>query len=177
MKLDESKRISREEVAKCVSAIRKLIAKNKGIVKIEFENKESNDKYNINFNGCGKKAHETFIFYSQYKESVAEEIVDSLEDKENKCNDNIISARGVFIKNNILTNRKPYDKVVKQAYMKCQAITNDKFDIECDDDLKYFKDKIIKTQGAVDYIKKGKKDITYKTLGETGKLNKYDWSK
>jgi len=158
--LDNNKRISKEEVEKCVKAIRKLIIKNKDIVKIEFDDKYCNDKYNINFNGYGKDAHETFIFYSMYKENIAEEIIDSLENKENAYISNIISASGVFERNNMITNRKPYDKVVKQALMKCQEVTNNKFKITCDDGFIYFKDK----------IKKGKK--IYKSLEEMEKLKK-----
>lgn len=157
--LEENKRITREEVAKCVKAIRKLIDKNKDIVKIEFTNKESNDKYNINFNGYGKNAHETFIFYSNYKENIAEEIIDSLEDNENN-NGNIITANGVLKRLYLVTNRKPYAKIVKQAFMKLQEITNNKFDIYCDSGYMYYKDKIILN------------NKTFKSLEEIEKLNK-----
>jgi hypothetical protein len=57
------------------------LEKNKKVVQIEFRDRKSLNKYNINFNGKGKNAHETFIFYSRFKNNPAEEIVEALDDK------------------------------------------------------------------------------------------------
>jgi len=173
----EGRFLTREEVEACVEAIQETINENKEIVKVEFKNKESYNKHNINFNGYKKDAHETFAFYSKFKDNPAEEIIEALDDKTNKEYDDVVSARGILKRAHLFTNRKPYDKIVKQTLIKCQKITNNGFDIVCDDGCNYYKNKIIQKQGAVDYIKKGKKTITYKTLDEVGKINKYSWSK
>jgi len=176
-KTKEGRFLSREEVEACVEAIRAIINRNKETVKEEFKNEQSNNKYNINFNGYRKDAHETFAFYNKFKDNPAEELIEALDDETSQDYDAVITARGILKRAHLFTNRKRYDKIVKQALMKCQEITNNGFDIICDDGYNYYKNKIIKKIGAVDYIKKGKKTITHKTLDEVGKINKYSWSK
>ena len=176
-KTKEGRFLTREEVKSCVEAIQGIINQNKEIIKVEFKNKESYNKYNINFNGYNKDAHETFAFYSKFKDNPAEEIIEALDDEKSRDYDEVITARGILKRSNMLTSRKPYDKIVKQALMRCQQITNNGFDIVCDDNYTYYKNRITQKQGAVEYIKKGKKTITYKTLDEVGKINKYSWSK
>jgi len=168
-KTKEGRFLTREEVGACVEAIREIITKNKEIVKVDFKDKESNNKYNINFNGYGKEAHETFALYSKYKENPAEEIIEALDDEKSEDYNDVITARGVLKRAKTATSRCPYDKIVKQALMKCQEITNNGFDVFCDDDYHYYKDKIVK--------KIDKETTTYKTLEQTGKINKYGWSK
>ena len=173
----DDRRITREQVRACVLAIQEIIKKHPKVVQVEFKDKLSLNNYNINFNGVGKKnQHETFIFYSSFKENIAEEIVDALDEKHQKYRE-VITANGYLEMCEVKTARKKYDKIVKEVLMKCQEITNDAFDIICDDGFKYTKNGIVVRQGAVDYIEKGRKIITYKTLDEISKLKKYDWSK
>ena len=173
----EGRFLTREEVNACVIAIQEIINKNSKVVHVEFKNKESYNKYNINFNGYKKDAHETFTFYSRFKDNPAEEIIEALDDKTSVNYNNIITARGVLKNERIHTNRLYYDKIVKEALMKCQEITNNGFNVRCNDNYNYYKDKILKKQGVSDFIKQGRKTITYKTLDEVGKVNKYSWSK
>ena len=172
----ENRRLTRGQICACVLAIKETIKKYPKVVQVEFNDKRSYNNYNINFNGVGKNQHETFIFYSNFKENPAEEIVDALSDKQETFRE-VISASGWLEMCEVKTARKKYDKIVKEVLMKCQEITNDAFDIICDDGFKYTKNGIVVRQGAVDYIEKGRKIITYKTLDEISKLKKYDWSK
>jgi len=139
----EGKKITKEEVVKCVEAIRDLIKEYKKIVKIDFKQKEANNKYNINFNGIGNDEHETFAFYSNYKDDVKEEIIEALENKNKTEYHTIIN--GVLKFCCCKTARKPYDKVVKLALMKIQEITNNKFKVTCDDGYWYEKDGVYKS--------------------------------
>jgi len=166
-KTKEGRFLTREEVGACVKAIKEIIDNNKDIVNLDFKNKESYNKYNINFNGYGKDAHETFTFYSKFKDNPAEEIIEALDDEKSEDYNDVITARGILVVAKIATSRCPYDKIVKQALMKCQEITNNGFYIHCDDGYDYYKDKIVK--------KVDNKTTTYKTLDETAKINKYEW--
>jgi len=164
----DNRRLTREQVRACVLAIKETIKNNSKVVQVEFNDKKSYNNYNINFNGVGKNQHETFIFYSSFKQNPAEEIVDALDDKHETYRE-VITANGKLEMCEVKTARKKYDKIVKEVLMKCQEITNDAFYIVCDDSFRYFK-KGISTTG-----KPTKRFL--KTLDEVGKLRKYDWSK
>ena len=133
----KGKSITKEETEKCVEAIKQIIEKHKDIVEIEFIGKAELNKWNINFNGIGDDAHETFCFYSYYNESPSEMIMKAFEDRE--FNEDFISLSGKLGRTFCKTARNPYDEVVKECLIKIQEITNDKFDIICDDNFVYTK--------------------------------------
>jgi hypothetical protein len=133
----KGKSITKEETEKCVEAIKQIIEKHKDIVEIEFIGKSELNKWNINFNGIGDDAHETFCFYSYYDKSSAEMIMGVFEDRE--FNEDYISPSGKLGRTFCKTARKPYDEVIKECFIKIQEITNNKFDINCDDGFVYTK--------------------------------------
>jgi len=173
----DKRKLTREEVENCVIAIRAIIEQHPKAVQIEFKDKKSNNKYNINFNGLGKDAHETFVFYSKFKENPAEEIVEALEEGNKPTERDVISARGILECCQIRTAKKKYDKIVKLALIKCQEVTNDAFDIRCDDNLVYTQTKIFDASNNELTAKeiKNKTPYVFNTLEEVRKQHKYDW--
>ena len=164
----EGRELSREEVEACVKAIKEIVLANQKVVQIEFKDRKCCNRYNINFNGKGKNAHETFVFYSKFKVNPAEEIIEALDDKHKDLWE-VITARGRLVRCTTATARQKYDKIVKQALMKCQEITDNAFNITCDDGFDYFKDKIV--------LKTDSNKKEFKTLEELrkSKLTKYEW--
>lgn len=122
-------KITKKEVIECVKRIKGLIDEN-DLVEVEFP--DAVDKYNINFNGIGEDSHETFVFYSDYKENKFEEDKQKVIDKltEQKSFHEIINGKLKFCF--CKTARKPYDRVVKQALMIIQNVTNHKLLLSCD---------------------------------------------
>lgn len=123
-------RITKKEVVECVKRIKDLITEN-DLVEVQFP--DAVDKYNINFNGIGDDSHETFCFYSDYKDSKFEEekqrVIDKLTEQKSYSGD-IINGKLEFCF--CKTARKPYDKVVKQALMIIQEVTSHKLVVSCD---------------------------------------------
>lgn len=140
-KTREGEIVTKEEVRKCVEEIKKLVEENKDIIDYEFP--EAVDKYNVNFNGVNEEG-ETFCFYSDYKDNRKEEILDKIENKEFNPNGLV---RGKLDFNCCKTHRNGYDRFVKTALMKIQEITNNKFEVTCDDNYIYEKDGIYEEGG------------------------------
>ena len=164
-KTRKNKYLTKEEVAECVSAIRQIIQKHSKIVHIEFKGKAEDNKWNINFNGYEDDGHETFCFYSYYNENPAEMVLEAL-DSQREFNGDYISLngelRGAFCK----TARKQYDYVVKLCLIKVQEITDNAFEITCDDNLEYTK------EGVRDKLHNNCLIFPLKKFGD-----KYDWGK
>lgn len=161
------KKVSKEEVAECVEAIKEIIEENKEIVVIDYPDEVN--KYNINFNGFGDEGHETFCFDSNYKEDIREEIIDNLEDVKQKDSGVIFNGELGFCF--CKTARKKYDKVCKLALIKIQEITNNKFEISCDDGYSYEKTGIYKTKYSKDVGSRG--EFVTNNLNDLAK--DYDW--
>ena len=131
-KTKENRSLTKEEVKLCVSAIKKIIAQNENIVKIEFKNKDSFNDYNINFNGIGNGRHETFILYSRFKNNTSEEICSCLkeEDITPELKSCVIDFNGKLGGVSVITHKKPYSKIVEKVLLECQKITNNAFEIK-----------------------------------------------
>jgi len=162
----KGRQLTKEEVEKCVNAIKQIVQEHKDIVKIEFKGKAELNKWNINFNGYDDDGHETFCFYSYYNENPAEMVLEAL-DSDREFNGDYISLngelRGAFCK----TARKQYDYVVKLCLIKVQEITDNAFEITCDDGWEYVK------EGVKSKENKGK--VIFHKLEDTA--DKYDWGK
>jgi hypothetical protein len=137
--------LTKEEVKRCVAAIRQLIVNNANLIKIEFTDEPNNNNYNINFNSCNPQhRYETFCFYSKFKDNPNEEVYDMLQNQEEQKS--VINYKGQLIFEHCKTNRMPYAQLVIRALQIIQQITDNKLNAYCDDGNSYYKDKIIKVK-------------------------------
>lgn len=130
----KGKSISKEQAKEIVEGIKTLLRDKeiKKIAQIEFKDKLSYNKYNINFNGKSKKDFETFTFYTEYKNSSTQEVAEAITDKTGTYNNikRIVHLDGTLEECRCWTNSKPYTKVVIMVLDMIQKITKNALKIE-----------------------------------------------
>jgi hypothetical protein len=104
----------------------------KKIAEIEFRDRRSYNVYNINFNGKPQKDFETFTFYTEYKNTSAQEVAEAIADKKGAFNKakRILHLNGVLDECRCWTNENPYRKVVIEALDIIQRVTKNALKIE-----------------------------------------------
>jgi hypothetical protein len=122
---NRKKDITSSEIKEIVVQIRALVEKNKDVVEIEWPEPKFNDEFNINFNGLGKQAHETFAFYNDQNSDPIQELQKNIEGQNDEEMRNFRKTTFNFCK----TAGKPYEKVVKEALVIMQKVTKNRFDI------------------------------------------------
>lgn len=121
--------MTQAEAKSCVAAIRKLCARWPEVVAIDVPDWRHNNVCNVNFNGLGDDAHETFTFYTRYldEDEVPQAVAEALgADPPRAWTKHILTPEGVLEFNCCKTARKPYDRLVKQALLDIQRITGGK---------------------------------------------------
>ena len=119
--------LAQDEAKACVAAIRGLMGECADVVQSEFTSADADSTYNINFNGIGGGAHETFTFYTAFvaPSEVPRAVADALTWPREPA-DHILTPEGHLAFNFCKTAAKPYDRVVKLALMKIQEVTGGK---------------------------------------------------
>jgi len=127
--------ITQAEAGRCVAALRTLIRAHRQTVAVEFDQMPANSTYNVNFNGRGDGAHQTFTFYTRYlaPDEVPAAVLAAFDDPQTAIEarhgavlHQILSQDGILSFNSCRTAQKPYDRVVKLAIMAIQRITGGK---------------------------------------------------
>jgi hypothetical protein len=130
----KDKVITKEQAKQIVSEIKAMLKRPdiKRIAKVEFKDRRSYNNYNINFNGLNKKDFETFTFYTEYKNTAAQELAEAIADKKNVYNKltRVVHLDGTLEECRCWTQENPYTKAVIEALDIIQKITNKALKIE-----------------------------------------------
>lgn len=129
----KNKYISKEQVEQIVKEIKLLLEqpKIKKIAKIEFKDRRSFNRYNINFNGVrNNDMFETFTFYTEYKNTRAQEVAEAIAEKDYNKIPRVLNLNGELKEGKCWTNKYPYARIVIKALDIIQRITKNALKIE-----------------------------------------------